>query len=108
METPTLELRPLGRDAKSLKHKHKSPNKCAPPQEPLQETCGGPSDASNSAEPKRSSSGSSPGRCCAPTNKRAAAAVCRDDTVRELLAGKIAELEVGGDETLDDLSGRSQ
>ncbi|CAH0476454.1 unnamed protein product [Peronospora belbahrii] len=60
MESPSLELKQLGRETKSLKHKHKSS--------------------------KRNTK------------------VNREDAMRELLAGKIAEIEVGGDETVNDLS----
>ena len=77
METPSLELRPLGRETKSLKHKHKS----KPKSSQKQQKRGGRSD---------------------PTVEL----VSRDDQLRELLAGKIAEIQVGGDETFDDLSGR--
>ncbi|ETN24342.1 hypothetical protein F442_00794 [Phytophthora nicotianae P10297] len=94
MEPPSLELKQLGRETKNLKHKHKSKrtSKC---------------DANKSGELKRSpSSAASPGRHHVHSKRNSKAN--REDALRELLAGKIAEIEVGGDENLEapiDLSG---
>ncbi|KAG1706530.1 hypothetical protein DVH05_001679 [Phytophthora capsici] len=97
MESPSLELKQLGRETKNLKHKHKS-------------KCGGKGDAASSskgAELKRSpSSAASPGRHHVHSKRNSKAN--REDALRELLAGKIAEIEVGGDENLEapiDLTG---
>ncbi|CAI5744033.1 unnamed protein product [Peronospora destructor] len=93
-EPPSLEL---GREIKSLKHKHKS--KCIQQQQQR----GGKSDVVNAskstAELKRSPIAASPGRHHKRNTK-----TNREDALRELLAGKIAEIEVGGDENLDGLS----
>ncbi|CAH0491773.1 unnamed protein product [Peronospora farinosa] len=95
-ESPSLELKPLNRETKSLKHKHKS--KCI-----QQQQRGNKSDAISSsksnAELKRSPIAASPGRHHKRNTK-----TTREDALRELLAGKIAEIEVGGDENVDDLS----
>ncbi|CAI5700860.1 hypothetical protein KXD40_005778 [Peronospora effusa] len=95
-ESPSLELKPLNRETKSLKHKHKS--KCI-----QQQQRGNKSDAISSSksnpELKRAPIAASPGRHHKRNTK-----TTREDALRELLAGKIAEIEVGGDENLDDLS----
>ncbi|KAF4324539.1 hypothetical protein BBO99_00001735 [Phytophthora kernoviae] len=98
MEPPSLELKQLGRENKSLKHKHKSKR--------LQQQRGESSCAasSKSGEPKRSPVAANPGRHHAKRSPKAS----REDALRELLVGKIAEIEVGGDENLEapiDLSG---
>ncbi|GMF10580.1 unnamed protein product [Phytophthora lilii] len=96
MEPPSLELKPLGREAKSLKHKHKSKRA----QQQRKE------GAAGGGEPKPSPKAASPGRHHAHAKRNAKAN--REDALRELLAGKIAEIEVGGDENLEapiDLSG---
>ncbi|KAL4108698.1 hypothetical protein PRIC1_000408 [Phytophthora ramorum] len=80
MENPSLELKQLGRETKSLKHKSKRPS-------------------SKSGELKRSPSAASPGRHHAHSKRNTKAN--REDALRELLAGKIAEIEVGGDENLE-------
>ncbi|CEG40755.1 hypothetical protein PPTG_00709 [Plasmopara halstedii] len=89
-----LELKQLDRETKSLKHKHKS-------------KCGGKYDTNKGGELKRSpSSVASPGRHYVHTKRNNK--TNREDALRELLAGKIAEIEVGGDENLEapiDLSG---
>ncbi|EGZ20646.1 hypothetical protein PHYSODRAFT_543923, partial [Phytophthora sojae] len=97
MESPSLELKQLGRETKSLKHRHKSKRA----QQQRQE--GG---AKQAGEPKRSPTAASPGRHHVHGKRNAKAN--REDALRELLAGKIAEIEVGGDENLEapiDLSG---
>ncbi|KAE9046946.1 hypothetical protein PR003_g1309 [Phytophthora rubi] len=97
MESPSLELKQLGRETKSLKHKHKSKRA----QQQRQE--GGAKQAGDS---KRSPTAASPGRHHVHSKRNAKAN--REDALRELLAGKIAEIEVGGDENLEapiDLSG---
>ncbi|KAG6598040.1 uncharacterized protein IUM83_09320 [Phytophthora cinnamomi] len=97
METPSLELKQLGREAKSLKHKHKSKKQ-------QQRKEGG--DKQAGGEPKRSPTAASPGRHHVHAKRSAKAN--REDALRELLAGKIAEIEVGGEENLEtpiDLSG---
>ncbi|KAG7401211.1 hypothetical protein PHYBOEH_002395 [Phytophthora boehmeriae] len=98
MEPPSLELKQLGRETKSLKHKHKSKR--------VQQQRGESSCAAStkSGEAKRSPVAASPGRHHPKRSPKAS----REDALRELLAGKIAEIEVGGDENLEapiDLSG---
>lgn len=89
-----LELKQLSRETKNLKHKHKS-------------KCGGKYDVGKGGEAKRSpSSAASPGRHHGHSKRNLKAN--REDALRELLAEKIAEIEVGGDENLEapiDLSG---
>jgi hypothetical protein len=96
--SPSLELKQLGRDTKSLKHKHKSKRS----QQQRGESCTG---SGKGSEPKRSPTAASPGR---HTHAKRNAKANREDALRELLAGKIAEIEVGGDENLEgpiDLTG---
>ncbi|RLN50868.1 hypothetical protein BBJ28_00016879 [Nothophytophthora sp. Chile5] len=93
---PNLELKQLGRDAKNLKHKHKSKR----PHQPRGD--GGACSAAKSGELKRSPSAASPGRHHVHGKRSAASSKSsREDALRELLAGKIAEIEVGGDENLE-------
>ncbi|OWZ09255.1 hypothetical protein PHMEG_00018071 [Phytophthora megakarya] len=97
MESPSLELKQLGRETKSLKHKHKSKRNKGDAS----------AAASKGGEHKRSpTSAASPGRHHVHSKRNSKAN--REDALRELLAGKIAEIEVGGDENLEapiDLSG---
>ncbi|RLN92887.1 hypothetical protein BBJ28_00010069 [Nothophytophthora sp. Chile5] len=96
MAPPNLELKQLGRDAKNLKHKHKS-------KRPHQARGDGSAcSAAKSGELKRSPSAASPGRHHVHGKRSAASSKgSREDALRELLAGKIAEIEVGGDENLE-------
>ncbi|POM63084.1 hypothetical protein PHPALM_27676, partial [Phytophthora palmivora] len=88
-EPPSLELKQLGRETKSLKHKHKS-----------KRSKGDTSASASKGEHKRSpSSAASPGRHHVHSKRNSK--VNREDALRELLAGKIAEIEVGGDENLE-------
>ncbi|TDH72705.1 uncharacterized protein CCR75_007936 [Bremia lactucae] len=94
VEPPNLELKELNRENKSLKHKHKSKRatKC---------------DCSKEKDLKYSASfAASSGRVHILSNRNSK--VNREDELQKLLAGKIAEIEVGGDENLEapiDLSG---
>ena len=97
-EPPSLELKQRGRETKSLKHKHKHNSKCI--QQQQQQHQQQQRGSKSSAELKRSPIAASPGRHHKRNTKSN-----REDALRELLAGKIAEIEVGGDENLDDLSG---
>ncbi|KAF4047445.1 Myosin-like coiled-coil protein [Phytophthora infestans] len=94
MEPPSLELKQFGRETKNLKHKHKSKRS-------------GKCDANKGGELKRTPpSAVPPGRHHAHSKRNSKAN--REDALRELLAGKIAEIEVGGDENLEapiDLAG---
>lgn len=102
---PSLELKQLGRDSKSLKHKHKGRR--------AQPTGGGGSGAPDGESPTPAMLKRSPAHHHAHGKRGAAAGAktSREDALRELLAGKIAEIEVGGDENLEapiDLSGASR
>lgn len=94
VEPPNLELKELDRENKSLKHKHKSKliSKC---------DCSKENDLKHTAP-----SATSPGRVHTLSKRNNKAN--REDELQKLLAGKIAEIEVGGDENLEapiDLSG---
>lgn len=102
----SLELKQLGRDSKSLKHKHKGKR-----QQPTgggggaSGLDGGGDDAPSPMMLKRSPSHH---HAHGKRGASAGAKTSREDALRELLAGKIAEIEVGGDENLEapiDLSG---
>lgn len=92
-----LALKQPGREPKSLKHKHKGKR--------AQPTGASTSATAAAAPPQRSPHAAGAGT---GAGAGAGAGTGREDALRELLAGKIAEIEVGGDENLEapvDLAG---
>lgn len=94
---PPLELKQHGRSATKLKHKSKNKR--------TQSSTQSPSSAGGAHETGSSPSASTANR---KAHGRSAPKHSAEDALRELLSGKIAELEVGGEENLEtpiDLSG---
>lgn len=95
----SLELKQLGRDPKSLKHKHKGKRA-----QPTGSVGSGGADGSSLLLKRSPSHHHAHGK----RGASGGAKTSREDALRELLAGKIAEIEVGGDENLEgpiDLTG---